>query len=212
MIDYDLEEIYLALLDLIRVKEPHNQTHTKEEALLALGGLKFDLESKKKERIEFDREISSWSARFQINRKLYACGGKRKVNRVEQCIADLFSVDYKGRSSELAPMKHKRCALSLSGLPAQLIALGGSRSANLNVCERYFVSINKWTGLPSLNTARYWPGSTLLKSMRAFCFCGGLSPGTYMNSIESLQVDKEGEWKTLPLNEKIAHSVHLVGM
>ena len=81
MIDYDLEEIYLALLDLIRVKGPHNQTHTKEEALLALGGLKFDLESKKKERIEFDREISSWSARFQINRKLYACGGKRKVNR-----------------------------------------------------------------------------------------------------------------------------------
>ena len=97
-------------------------------------------------------------------------------------------MDYLGKSEGLQPMNHKRDSVSLSGLPFQFIALGGWNAGNLKTCEKYLVSINKWEGLPPLNTGRQWPGSILLKSKRAFCFCGGYNKDTDLNSIESLDL------------------------
>ena len=94
--------------------------------MLACGGLRFDLKTLEKETIELDRNITTWTARFQINRKLYICGGRAKINRNQLSIPDLFAIDQEGRSAELAPMRHKRQTLSLSGIPSQLIAIGGS--------------------------------------------------------------------------------------
>ena len=69
---------------------------------------------------------------------------------------------------------------------------------------------NKWGKLPLLNTARRFPGSILLQSKIAFCFCGhhqGLRD--YLNSIESLQLDWNGNWTTLPRDNRIAKTFHL---
>ena len=85
---------------------------------------------------------------------------------------DFFRVDYAGKSQELRPMSIERGALSVSGLSTQLIALGGFNIDNLKTCEKYLMASNKWEGVASLNTGRQWPGSILLKSLRAFCFCG----------------------------------------
>ena len=112
--------------------------------------------------IELDRNITTWTARFQINRKLYICGGRAKINRNQLSIPDLFAIDQEGRSAELAPMRHKRQTLSLSGIPSQLIAIGGFSKETLKICESYFVGINKWSGLPPLNTVHQWPGTILL--------------------------------------------------
>ena len=60
----------------------------------------------------------------------------------------------------------------MCGLPSLLIVLGGNNEKDLKICEKYFVNLNKWTGLPPLSTARQWPGSVLLESKRAFSFCG----------------------------------------
>ena len=106
-------------------------------------------------------------------------------------------------------MSLERCDLSLSGLSSLLIALGGwSNAGALRVCEKYNVDRNKWSNLPSLNTSRYSPGSILLQSMRAFCFCGCGSE-SILNSIERLEPHQEGGWKTLPLNDKIAKTYYL---
>ena len=73
-------------------------------------------------------------------------------------------MDYEYRSAELAPLKYKRDALSLSGVVTQLIAVGRWNGTSLKICEKYFVGINKWMGLPTLSSARQWPGSMLHKS------------------------------------------------
>ena len=74
----------------------------------------------------------------------------------------------------LQSMNYQREGLSLSGLASEMIAAGGwNQQDTLKICEKYLVSVNKWVGLPPLNTGRQWPGSILLNSKRAFCFCGG---------------------------------------
>ena len=110
-------------------------------------------------------------------------------------------------------MKHPREALSLSGVASQIIALGGYNGRDLVSCEKYFVAVNKWTVLPSLNTPRQWPASVLLKSGKAFCFCGHQGPSKRLNSIESIQPQSdEGKWKSLPLNNSVARGYNLVAV
>ena len=112
-----------------------------------------------------------------------------------------MSIDSLGQSVRLQAMSQIRQTVSLSGLASLLVALGGWNNYKyLKICEKFFViMMNKWIGLPSLNSARFWPGSLLLQSKRVFCFCGGQRYHN-LNSIEELDLEREGQWKTLPLN------------
>ena len=69
-------------------------------------------------------------------------------------------------------MSQARKSLSISGLCDNLIAFGGFCKHSLAICEKYLVAQNKWSSLPTLNTARYSPGSILVASKRAYCFGG----------------------------------------
>ena len=73
-------------------------------------------------------------------------------------------------------MKFPRYWASLSGLAAQLIAIGGHNHKNLKICEKYQITLNKWKELPPLKTPRVLAGSILLPSLRAFCFGGQGAP------------------------------------
>ena len=94
------------------------------------------------------------------------------MNGEEVYLSLLYSIDCSGRSAVLSSLKHHRSGFSLSGLPSDLIAIGGWNWDNIKTCEKYSVATNKWTGLPSLNASRLWPASILLVSMRSFCFSG----------------------------------------
>lgn len=48
----------------------------------------------KKEAVKFERKIPDFSARFQINKKAYVCGGERKINGAFESISDFFSFNY----------------------------------------------------------------------------------------------------------------------
>ena len=63
----------------------------------------------------------------------------------------------------------------------------------MKVCEKHDTDMNKWSELPPLKITRFWSGSVLLKSKRVFCFCGGKGDEEWINSIESLHIDKEHE-------------------
>ena len=144
-----------------------------------------------REELKFDRKFPDYSARFQANRKLYVCGGQTKLNGKDYILSDFFSFDYSGKSEELEPLSCRKSSLSLSGIATELIALGGYSNQNrLRTCDKYIIAINKWERLPSLNKARGFPGSLLLKSRKAFCF-GGYSGKDYLNEIESLQTESE---------------------
>ena len=100
----------------------------------------------------------------------------------------------------------------MSGLPSELIALGGFNERDLKICEKYLVFSNKWKALPPLNTARQMPGSILLSSQKAFCFCGILEDSKKLNSIESLNTETDEKWKTFPPNNKIDLTFHLAAV
>ena len=172
--------------------------------MLCHEGLRFYIKTGNKEETKLERRVPDSCATFQTNRKLYICGGFHAGLRT-----DLLSIDYSGKHVKLHSMKHEWQHLSLTGLSSELIALGGYWCGILKVCEKYDVRANKWSGLPSLRTARQLPGSILLSSMRAFCFCGAQGSGTRLNSIESLQTNKDSKWKTLPLNRKIGKAFDL---
>ena len=108
-------------------------------------------------------------------------------------------------------MKSKRYSLSLTGLPSLLLAIAGLNEDSLSTCEQYSVILNQWSETPSLKTARQWPGSILLPSMRAFCFCG-LPETDETKPIESYQLKCDTEWKSLIFNEKITQAAQLVGV
>ena len=180
----------------------------KEQILLHFKGQRFDLKTGNKEEIQLELHSLYDFAMFQVNRKLYICGGMKLTLGYWQKITDSFSIDYSGRMAQLRSMHQKRNMFTLSGNLSLLIALGGYDLEYLRTCERYGVDLNKWSGLPPLNTARYFPGSILLSSRRAFCFCG-FGSNKYLNSIEMLQSDKAEEWKTLPLSDEIARTCNL---
>ena len=73
MIEFDQEEILMALVGLIRVKGEEDQK--KEQFLLSKTGDLVEIKTGKKEEIKFDRKIPYCCATFQINRKFYVCGG-----------------------------------------------------------------------------------------------------------------------------------------
>ena len=87
-------------------------------------------------------------------------------------------------------MNQRREKASLSGVFSQLICLGGQNFEILKVCETYLINLDKWTALPQLNRARYLPGSVVLQSKKAFCFCG-IQETQEQNSIETLQLGND---------------------
>ena len=70
---------------------------------------------------------------------------------------------------------------------------------------------NKWVDLPSLNFPRSRPGSLVLQSRTAFCFCGSLGYGSFLNSVESLELAVEGKWSILAVNSEMKQTLHLTG-
>ena len=56
----------------------------REETLLCLEELSFNMKTGKKEEIKFDRHISQWAATFQITTKLYMCGGSCVISEEEE--------------------------------------------------------------------------------------------------------------------------------
>ena len=80
---------------------------------------------------------------------------------------------------------------------------------DMKVYEKYNVDKNKWSGVAPLNSARHLLGSIVLTSMRAFCFCGARGYYTRVSSIETLETDLQCEWRTLPLNDKVAKTYSL---
>ena len=105
-------------------------------------------------------------------------------------------------------MRMERNSPSLCGWSSILLALGGQRrgtpSPPLRVSEKYSITFNKWQALPSLHNPRESPGSCLLTSMTAFCFCGARTNYMHLNLIEKLQLGAEEEWKSLPVEYKIS--------
>ena len=95
-------------------------------------------------------------------------------------------------------MNGKRASVSLTGLPSQILAIGGLNQKCLRRCENYDIRSNKWLELPLLNEARKLPGSILLGSLRALCFCGYRD--SKLNSIESIQFGAETKWKVIRCN------------
>lgn len=107
-------------------------------------------------------------------------------------------------------MSEGRSSVSISGLPSQFICVGGwNQEGCIRKAEQYFVRQDKWIALPPLNHARHWPASCVLESRRAFCFCGAVSVKIFHNSIEMIDIGKQGQWKLLPLDERVAASYDL---
>ena len=83
-----------------------SQEAQREEYLLCQAGLRFDTATQKKEEILFTRNISGYAATFQINKRLYVCGGDNKISGDIVPFSDFFSVNYSGISEWLQPMKY----------------------------------------------------------------------------------------------------------
>ena len=151
---------------------------------MVIKGHKFSIESGNKDELDFEKQVPKFGAIFQLNRKLFVCGGFVNYEPTSR----FFFLDYLGRAMHLESMKLSRGGVSLSGLTSALIALGGvgQEDDNLKTCEIYTRASNKWSDLPVLNVERHWPGSVMFKSRKIFCFCGSQDFEQDLNSIESL--------------------------
>ena len=128
-------------------------------------------------------------SKFQLNQKLYFIGGWVTLGGPDfRFVSEFYSMNQKGRKVELPPMMYEWNSMSLSGISEMLVALGGWNRGTLNYSEIYMVNTQKWKRLPPLNTARQLPGSIILKSVRAFCFCGIKTSRDHLRSIESLEL------------------------
>lgn len=158
--------------------------------------------------VKFDRELPLWSTALNIIDKLYATWSPHPDQTPLECIFCTF--DHCGKSTCLIPMAYPRIGVSLSGLPTRQVAIGGFHGRRLKTSEMYMVAQNKWVVLPPLNTAVHFPGSALLESLRAFRF-GGFEEECQLFShmIESLETEKDGKWKDIPLGGRIDRATNL---
>ena len=102
-------------------------------------------------------------------------------------------------------MGHQKGDASVAGSRSKLIVIRDTDT--LSTCEMYTLACNKWFALPPRSLA----GRVLLESMRAFCFCG--THGFELNSIERVDIPKEGSWKELAIsNNEIPSTFHLTGV
>ena len=123
---------------------------------------------------------ASSQASFQINRKLFLCGGLVDVG---SALSHLYTIDEVNQLQRLAPIPQKRDAVSLCGLSYFLVALGGCNQTPLSICDLY--SIESWTSLPPLLEPKYGVGSVMVESKRVFCFCGTRGRNQRLHSVQS---------------------------
>lgn len=72
---------------------------------------------------------------------------------------------------------------------------------------------NKWVVLPQLKKARQWPGSCVLKSGLAYCFCGYINRKSILNSIETIDLgSNNSQWQMLTMQEAVEPNYHLVAL
>lgn len=65
------------------------------------------------------------------------------------------------------------------------MATGGWDKCTLNNVEKFFISLNKWGWMPSLNTGRQWPATCVIpESMTAYCFCGFNKKKEVLRTVE----------------------------
>ena len=70
---------------------------------------------------------------------------------------------------------------------------------------------NKWNELPQINTARGWAGSVLLSEKQVFCFGGANFPSNILDSIETLNLVQDGEWREMALDFKLSPTYQAAG-
>ena len=93
-----------------------------------------------------------------------------------------------------------------------LIAVAGEQNDVIKNCEKYLIAQDKWVALPPLKSARRWPGSMLMTSMKAFSFCGEITYSSHLNEVETTQIGYEDKWITLPLSSHFAKTLGLAGV
>ena len=135
MVDFDIEEIFFAVLQKIRVRKSERNSR-REEYLLCQSG-RFEIETGKFQEINFSRKFPDFSALFQLNRKLYIGGGRSMNAAVKGLTSKFYSCDYSGESVELQPLKHEGGAFSISGVYSHLVSVGGWNLGNLKTCAQY---------------------------------------------------------------------------
>ena len=91
------------------------------------------------------------------------------------------------------------------------MGIGGFNEKVLNTAELFSTVTNEWSPLPRLNKARQSPGSCLLKSMKAFCFCG-FNEFSNINSIEIFSIGNDDKWSLLPIDSRVAATQQLVAV
>ena len=95
-----------------------------EELLIFKEGF-YDLKKGGRVLKAFDKDIPDNYASFQLNRKLHVCGGSFFKEGGLNCLSSFFSINYLGKSEELADLPKPKCSLSLCGYSSRLISVGG---------------------------------------------------------------------------------------
>ena len=153
----------------------------------------FDLRRFKTKEVEIATPLPSEPAFFQMPGVLFVSGGeiggqdaasaKAKISRgLSGVLLDGLCLDY-------VKMRGKRKSHSVTGDGPHLFASGGADEAGqLEACELFTLSYNKWEGLPELNQARSQHGSCFFESSAALYVFGGRAGSDEINLIERLQL------------------------
>ena len=71
----ELRELNKISVEIKSLRSREKKQKKKEEFLLSHEGLRFTIKTGTKKEIDFERLLPLWFATFQVNRKLYICGG-----------------------------------------------------------------------------------------------------------------------------------------
>ena len=124
LVQFNPDGVLEKIQDSIIVKDLEVSRTEKESYLLFKYG-RLKLNTAKKESLKFEKNIPYYSGQFQMNQKLYICGGTAFIKGQQQYLASLYSIDYKGKCVERDSMQSYRGFLSLTGFSPYLLALGG---------------------------------------------------------------------------------------
>ena len=100
---------------------------------------------------------TSLLSQLPIKYRLYAYGSFYHMD-----VPLFFSISYTAEVNILEPLQHLRGASSMSGVPSELIVVGGGSTVPDCGSEKYRVALNKWSLLPPTNILRCYSGTCFL--------------------------------------------------
>ena len=178
--------------------------HTWDSNVVAL----FNPNTKEKKVITFDNDcvIANFADSIEFEKRIFVMGN-------EYCSTGVYEINVLGKKKiKKANMIMGKHGHSLCKTQYDIYSIGGSKhKENLNECEKYSVSEDKWYSLPNLLEVRYRCAAFTYNNIEVYALAGNGSSWN-LNTMEKMVINNSKGWEIVNISNPLSPRRNLHGI